>query len=245
MNTNTSIGHMPAVGSRWSFDEGVTECFDDMLARSIPQHDEMRAIVTDLAKRFATNDTSVVDLGCSRGEALDRARGAITHNANWMSYVGCEVSPPMLAAARERFAGCDNVKIVEHDLRLGMPSMPRPPSVIMSVLTLQFTPIEYRQQIIRAAFDALALVRNGAFILVEKVIGSAAKVDRVLVDAYLDRKRASGYSDAEIERKRHALEGVLVPVTARWNEDLLRGAGFAEVECVWRTLNFAGWLAIA
>ena len=54
----------------------------------------------------------------------------------------------------------------------------------------------------------------------------------------------NGYSAEEIERKRLSLEGVLVPVTARMNEDLLRSAGFDQVDCFWRWANFAGWLAI-
>jgi tRNA (cmo5U34)-methyltransferase len=41
-----------------------------------------------------------------------------------------------------------------------------------------------------------------------------------------------------------ALEGVLVPVTAAWNEQLLKGAGFSQVECFWRWMNFAGWVAV-
>jgi tRNA (cmo5U34)-methyltransferase len=57
-------------------------------------------------------------------------------------------------------------------------------------------------------------------------------------------KAAHGYTEEQIERKRLALEGVLVPVTARWNEDLLREVGFNQVECFWRWCNFAGWIAI-
>ena len=41
-----------------------------------------------------------------------------------------------------------------------------------------------------------------------------------------------------------SLEGVLVPVTARWNEELLREEGFTSVDCFWRHLNFAGWVAV-
>ena len=40
------------------------------------------------------------------------------------------------------------------------------------------------------------------------------------------------------------LEGVLVPVTARWNEELLHEEGFRSVDCFWRHLNFAGWVAV-
>jgi len=33
-------------------------------------------------------------------------------------------------------------------------------------------------------------------------------------------------------------------VTARWNVELLRAAGFSDVDCVWRWHNFAAWLAL-
>jgi hypothetical protein len=34
-----------------------------------------------------------------------------------------------------------------------------------------------------------------------------------------------------------------VPVTARWNEDMVREAGFRDVDCIWRWCNFAAWIA--
>ena len=40
------------------------------------------------------------------------------------------------------------------------------------------------------------------------------------------------------------LEGVLVPITAKWNEQLLGSAGFKKIDCFYRYLNFAGWIAI-
>ena len=54
----------------------------------------------------------------------------------------------------------------------------------------------------------------------------------------------SGYNQESIERKRLSLEGVLVPVTAGWNEDILHSAGFLHIDCFWRWMNFAGWMAI-
>jgi 4-aminobutyrate aminotransferase/(S)-3-amino-2-methylpropionate transaminase len=37
---------------------------------------------------------------------------------------------------------------------------------------------------------------------------------------------------------------VLVPLTARWNEEALLSAGFREVDSFWRWMNFAGWVAV-
>lgn len=235
---DTSADH--AGGGKWQFDQGVTACFDDMLSRSIPQYDVMRAACFAVGRRFVQPRTAIMDIGCSRGAAL---APFVDHFGAANRFVGLDVSDPMLQAARERFAGmirCNLVDIRKHDLRTGLP--PVRSSVILSVLTLQFTPIEYRQKIVADAYEWLA--PGGAFILVEKILGSSATMDRLLVDAYYEKKADSGYSQEQIQRKRLSLEGVLVPVTAAWNEELLRQAGFEKIDCFWRWMNFAGWVAV-
>ena len=149
----------------------------------------------------------------------------------------------MLDACRTRFKDkieANQVDIRNLDLKTEYPD--EMASVTMAVLTIQFTPIEYRQQIVRNVYKHTK--EGGAFILVEKVIGGSADIDSNMVDIYYDMKRRHGYSDQQIERKRLSLEGVLVPVTARWNEELLRSAGFSQVDCFWRWMNFAAWVAV-
>jgi len=109
-------------------------------------------------------------------------------------------------------------------------------------LTLQFTPIEHRLRIMQDIYDHTT--PGGALILVEKVIGASAHIDRAMVDAYYKMKSDNGYSQEQIERKRLSLEGVLVPMTARWNEEMLQMVGFRQVDCFWRWMNFAGWVAV-
>jgi tRNA (cmo5U34)-methyltransferase len=226
--------------SRWAFDGEVARVFDDMLARSVPQYEVMRRACFELACRYVRQGTAIVDLGCARGEALvpflDRF-GAQNR------YVAVEVSRPMADAARQRFRGwidCGIAEVRSLDLRHEYP--PVRASVTLCVLTLQFTPIEYRQRLLRRVFETT--VPGGALVLVEKVLGAAADLDTALTERYYALKRANGYSQEAIDRKRCALEGVLVPVTARWNEELLAGAGFRQVDCFWRWMNFAGWLAL-
>jgi len=234
---------VPGEGARWAFDGDVTAVFDDMLARSIPQYEAMRRAVTDLAARYARPGATVVDLGCSRGEALWRLAARL--KGTNCRFVGAEVSEPMLEAARDRFRLLEQggvASIRACDLRTDYPVGPGEASVTLCVLTLQFTPMEYRQRILRRAFEATA--PGGALILVEKVLGATARLDEDLVDLYYDTKRENGYTEEQIQRKRLSLEGVLVPATARWNEELLQGAGFREVDCFWRHLNFAGWVAV-
>jgi len=225
-------------GKKWEFDEGVTSCFDDMLGRSIPQYEIMRNITTEIAKRFINGRSVVIDIGCSRGEAI---AGLIANGAE-NKFFGLEYSAPMISAAKKRFSGNDCVKIEMHDLREGIPGSIAPANLILSVLTIQFVPIEYRQWIVQSVYNHL--LPGGAFIFIEKVLGANSYIDRVMVSAYLDMKRANGYSEEQIQRKKMSLEGVLVPVTAKWNEELLHMAGFKNVDCIWRWMNFAGWIAI-
>jgi len=222
---------------RWTFDGDVAAVFDDMLARSIPQYEVMRKACFDIGKKFAQPDTAIIDLGCSRGESL---APFIEHFQGANQYVGIEVSEPMFQAARARFQDNPRVNIRQDDLRKTYPQ--ETASVTLSVLTLQFTPIEYRQRIVRDVFKHT--VTGGAFILVEKVLGATAELDALMVDLYYLLKGEHGYSAEQIERKRLSLEGVLVPVTAAWNEDLLRSAGFTSIDCFWRWMNFAAWVAI-
>lgn len=226
--------------TKWQFDESVTDSFDNMLERSIPQYEVMRQACFDLACLYAKRKTDIVDLGCSRGEAMAHLIDRFGINNR---FIGVEVSDPMLQAARSRFQGlidCGVVDIRELDLREDYP--PCLASVTLCVLTLQFTPIEHRLRIVQDIYDHT--IERGALILVEKVIGSSANLDRTFTSVYYDLKTQNGYSQDQIERKRLSLEGVLVPVTARWNEEMLTMSGFKQVDCFWRWMNFSGWIAI-
>lgn len=236
--SGTSIGHKPPPDARWQFDQDVADCFDDMLERSIPRFGTMRKACFEIGSAFRKDNTPIVDLGCSRGGALEAFVQEFGERNN---YVGIDVSEPMLVAAKKRFAGNDKVLIHPCDLRGDYPDV-CDASVTLAVLVLQFTPIEYRQEIMRHIYDNTA--SGGCVVLVEKVLGSSALIGKTLVDLYHGYKRRNGYSEEEIKRKQMALEGVLTPVTARWNEELLRGAGFRDVECFWRVWNFAGWVGV-
>ena len=219
---------------KWKFDAEVTDVFDEMLSRSIPDYAGMRRTTTEIATRFAQPGTAIVDLGCSRGAAL---RPIIDILKNECSYVGVEVSEPMREAAVKEIP---EANIIDLDLRETYPNVLS--SVTLAVLTIQFVPIEYRQRIIADAYDKT--VQGGVILLVEKVLGSDFYANRLLIETYLNRKGENGYTEEQITKKRRSLEGVLVPVTADWNVDLLDKAGWKHVDCYWRHLNFASWFGI-
>lgn len=240
----SSLGHQP--DGAWRFDSDVTRVFDDMLERSIPDHAGMRAAVDEVGFHVlgrVQRGTAVVDLGSSRGSAVARlVEGTLEVDGHGFYLV--ERSLPMRAVLEQRFArqiAAGRAVVSNLDLRTDYPP-PRKVALTLAVLTLQFTPIELRQRIVRRAWEST--VPGGALVVVEKVLGADAAMDELLVELHHARKRAAGYSQEEIDRKRLSLEGVLVPITAEWNERMLRSAGFETVECFWRWCNFAGWIAV-
>jgi len=236
----SSLGHFPT-GERWEFGADVTDVFDDMLARSIPGLAVMRDLTFRLGRRFVTPGAAVLDLGCSRGDAL---APFVAEFKQQNTYIGVETSAAMLASVRERFAyqiADGHVKILDRDLRTGIPRT-MATSLVLSSLTLMFTPINYRPTLLQQIYDML--LPGGALILTEKILGGSALTDNLIQTEYHEFKHRQGYTSEEIARKALALEGVQVPVTAAWNEDMLRTAGFRKPECFWRYLNFAGWVAI-
>ncbi len=236
-SSENDTGYAPPA---WEFDAEVTRVFDNMLQRSVPQYEIMRQTCFDLACAFVQPDTDIVDLGCSRGEAL----APLVHRFKEQNhFIGIEVSGPMLDASRQRFEreiSKGIVDIREMDLRNEYPEVSA--SVTMAVLVIQFTPIEYRSHILKRIYENTK--PGGALIIVEKVLGSSATMDQLMVNQYYRLKTHNGYTGDEIERKRLSLEGKLVPVTAAWNEELFKSAGFSEVECFWRWMNFSGWIAV-
>ncbi len=227
------------MGPLWEFTETVADVFDEMLERSIPQYELMRTLATEAACAFRQPNTDIVDLGTSRGEAL---RPLIDRYGATNSYVAVESAPAMVAAFRERFGPLIEqgvIRLYDLDLRDGVPACHA--SVVISLLTLVFVPINHRQQIVADIYDCLS--PGGALVLVEKVLG-AGRLNGLMVDRYHAMKERNGYSREEIARKALALEGVQVPLTASWNEEMLRRGGFADVDCFWRCWNFAGWVAV-
>lgn len=238
-STKSSLGHFPST-KNWSFDAVVTDVFPDMLRRSIPQYEVMRRAVYDVGVNFVVPSTYLVDLGCSRGDGL---APFVSNFGSTNRFLGVDKSAPMIGVARERFTPEIEkgiVSILDQDLCVEYPQVES--SLTLCILTLQFISPDQRLQILSQAHRST--VPGGALILVEKVLGASETIDCLMIRLYHELKRSNGYSPEEIERKRASLEGVLTPFSTEMNLDLLRSAGFREVDSFWRWMNFIGLIAI-
>lgn len=229
-------------GDKWTFDDGVAEVFPDMLKRSIPGYNLMRDSVVRVAKPFLEQRDSekyILDIGCSRGDVIYDVLNSLS-SIGHVNAVGVDSSKPMIDLATEAFARFDNVSFIHADAT-NISITPGKYSVITSVLTAQFLPLDTRQEFFKMVHSGLS--DGGAFIVVEKILGESPESQAFLVDTYHIFKKDNGYSDEQIEKKRKALQGVLVPLRGSENESMLKDSGFSVVQRFWQCLNFAGWIA--
>lgn len=234
------IDQVNVKGKSWEFNGEVAECFNDMLSRSIPDYNDMRRLTLEVGTNYVQRGTYIVDIGCSTGGSV---APFLNRFGAYNKYKLYDVSKPMLKKCHDRFSCYEKAGILEvseTDIKEGVPQVPS--SLVISSLTLQFTPIEYRQKIVQSIYDSL--LPGGCLLLIEKVLGYNAAINDTLVKEYYRIKQENAYTQEQISDKRKSLEGVLVPITAQWNEELLRSCGFTEIDCYWRYLNFAAWVAV-
>ncbi|HXT21372.1 MAG TPA: carboxy-S-adenosyl-L-methionine synthase CmoA [Thermoanaerobaculia bacterium] len=225
----------------FAFGAETAAVFDDMLDRSVPFYAEIQAMVAELAADFAQDGTAVYDLGCSTGTSLLHVARALPSERQ-LRFVGIDSSPEMLALAeaklqRTGFPYPYELRRADLDGAFDL----REASVALLVLTLQFVRPLHRDQLVRSIFEGL--VEGGCVLLVEKVLGESSTLNRLFIDHYYAMKRRNGYTDMEIAQKREALENVLVPYRLEENKELLRRAGFREVDVFFKWFNFCGIVA--
>lgn len=237
---STKDNYVPA--GKWEFNQDVVNVFPDMISRSIPGYGVMRDSVVRVAQQFLLPKMEcsyMLDFGCSRGDTIYDVLNSLDPMTQVQCY-GVDSSQDMILAAEHLFKEWDNVSFVCGDVN-DIEITPGKFSVITSVLTAQFIPLDVRQGFYENVHNGLS--DDGVFIVVEKVLGETPASQRLLVDIYHRYKSDKGYTDEQIEEKRKSLQGVLVPLRASENEAMLRDAGFNDVQRFWQCLNFAGWMA--
>ncbi len=219
------------------FDEAVAAVFPDMIKRSVPGYPAIINMIQLLAERYVQPGSRLVDLGCSLGAStVALALGAGEEDC---AVVGVDNAPAMLERARDNLASRHPaIEWVCADVR-DYPISDA--SVVVLNFTLQFLPREDRLTLLSRIHDSLR--PGGILILSEKIAGRDEAADTLLTEMHHAFKRANGYSELEISRKRTALENVLVPETMPTHEQRLTSAGFSRVDLWFQCFNFVSMVA--
>jgi len=214
--------------------------FPDMIKRSVPGYSTIVSMTGLLAGRYATPGSALFDLGCSLGASSLAMRQNI-HQQD-CRIVAVDNSAAMLERCRSIIDTdthhtpvelvCANLQDVAIDTA----------SVVVLNFTLQFIPREERDEVLRRIYQGL--LPGGIMVLSEKVTFEDPHLDELNIDLHHQFKRANGYSDLEIARKRNAIEDVLLPETLARHRQRITDAGFSSCDVWFQCFNFASIIAL-
>jgi len=224
----------------FEFSEQVVKVFPDMIERSVPGYRLLLELTPILVRRAVQPDTRIYDLGCSLGAATLAARRAVQEPG--VTITAIDSAPEMVARCRTLVEEDNSrvpVDVIEGDIR---DAEIKNASVVLVYFTLQFLPLAARDELLSRIVRGM--VPGGILILAEKLAFEPATTQRWMDDHHHDFKRAQGYSDLEIARKRQALENVLVPETRQAHHQRLKRAGFREVHDWLQCFNFSCMAAV-
>ncbi|MFW5815412.1 MAG: carboxy-S-adenosyl-L-methionine synthase CmoA [Wenzhouxiangella sp.] len=223
----------------FEFTESVVRVFPDMIERSIPGYRQLLELTPLIVRRTVREQSRIYDLGCSLGAATLAARRAVQQPG--VEIIGIDSSKQMAERCRQIVAEDNSivpVQIIEGDA-CELPI--ERASLVMMYFTLQFVEPSRRDALI--AKIASGLLPGGVLLLAEKL--SFAPAQQAWLDMHHhDFKRAQGYSDLEIARKRQALDKVLIAEDRATHHKRLRDAGFEQVVDWFQCLNFACFAAV-
>jgi len=224
----------------FEFSEQVVRVFPDMIERSVPGYRLLLDLTPILVKRAVQPDTRIYDLGCSLGAATLAARRAVQQPG--VRITAIDNAPEMVARCRQIVAEDNSrvpVEVSEADIRdVEIENA----SVVLMYFTLQFLQLEQRDELVQDIFRGMT--SGGVLLLAEKLAFEPADHQKWMDEHHHDFKRAQGYSDLEIARKRQALENVLVPETRQAHHRRLKNAGFREVHDWFQCFNFTCLAAV-
>jgi tRNA (cmo5U34)-methyltransferase len=228
----------------WTFkSKNIAEHFDDHVAHSVPLYNEIQRMTIELSNFFLRNNDTVLDLGVSTGTTIKNIdRKSPRKN---LKFIGVDESEEMLEVAKRNLSGIKNIELIKTDLNYGFDDVKltgKTISLAISLFTLQFIHLEHREFLLRRIYQALR--PGGALILVEKVVGSNAQFNEIMIDLYQDMKIRNGLNPIDNQKKSKSLRGIMSPISVEANELLLRKCGFISIDTIFKWYNFTGFIAI-
>ena len=219
-------------GLPFSFNQEVTEVFEDMIDRSVPGYKTSLNIIRYLSKKYYQENTNCYDIGCSLGASS----AAILDGANSPKVIAVDNSEAMISECRRRFESQIDSKFIEFKAEDIMETKLENASAVVINYVIQFLDILQRDELIKRIHNSL--VPGGILILSEKIHFTNQLETNRFYKTHHKFKSMNGYSDMEIAGKRDSLEGVLITETEKDHIKRAIDCGFARYEKILSNLNF-------
>jgi tRNA (cmo5U34)-methyltransferase len=179
-----------------------------------------------------------VDIGCSTGHLLSSIRRANQAARPDIQYFGIDIEPGFTVHWNRLRARNLNFEVRDARTYRGFVDL----SLALSLFTIQFIRPADKIPTLKRIYDGL--VEGGALFIAEKTLAETARLQDALTFPYYDYKLGKGFSPEHILDKERSLRGQMT----LWTETELRAAlsqvGFREIEPIWRSFMFVGFLAL-
>lgn len=231
---------LKAEHGNWKFSGEVTKNFDEHVSKSVPLYNEGHDLICDVSDFFVKQDSVTYEVGTSTGTLLLKLA---EHNIGKPDarFIGVDLEPDMISIANEKKKAKQDLNVsfvVDDILQMEL----EPTDLIICYYTVQFIRPSMRQVLINKLYEALNW--GGGLLLFEKVRGADARFQDILTTLYTDYKIRMGYTPEEVVSKTKSLKGVLEPFSTQGNIDMLKRAGFEDINTIQKYLCFEGFLAI-
>lgn len=223
------------------FDDRVVRVFPDMINRSVPGYGLVVPMIGLLARRYAQKNTVLYDLGCSLGAVALAMRAAV--RVPGVEIVAVDSSADMIRRLEETLA--DDKASEAPEIRTArqniLDTTIENASVVVLNFTLQFLEPGRRLELLNRIANGLR--PGGVLVLSEKIRFEDVEEHELQTRWHHDFKKAQGYSDLEIARKRDALDNVMNPDSMEQHLERLKSAGFGRVSQWFQGFNFVSMVA--
>jgi tRNA (cmo5U34)-methyltransferase len=223
-------------GGSWTFD-GISESFDSHVQKSVPFYNEGHDLICRYSDFFLNGPSIIYDIGSSTGILLRKLLN-FNLNKSKIEVVGIEPVLDMVNYSLKKNSDPRGSFICDEIINVEL----KPAALIISYYTIQFINPNIRQKVLDKIYQSLNW--GGAFIIFEKVRSPDARFQDYSNQVYSDYKLQQGFTEKEIINKSRSLKGVLEPFSEKGNIDMLKRAGFVDICCIFKWVNFAGFLAI-
>lgn len=223
---------------RWSFGGDVPESFVNHIEKSVPYYHEGHDLVVDLSRHFVRSDSTCLEVGTSTGALLEKL--AVEYQTmDGVQFIGCDNEEAMVEVAKNKLKKFNNVIIEYQDIIIfNMPKC----DLIVSYYTIQFIHPKFRQNIMDKIHESLNW--GGGFLMFEKIRAPDARFQDINTNYYNNFKLNKGFSESQILNKTKSLSGILEPFSEKANIDMMKRAGFSDINSIFKWVNFEGILAI-
>jgi tRNA (cmo5U34)-methyltransferase len=219
------------------FDAEVSRVFEDMIQRSVPGYGLTLQMIAVIAGLYAQKNSKLYDLGCSLGAStLALAHGI---KAQGCEIIGVDNSTAMLKQCAQHVT-TSPVSVVLEEANIQDVDI-SDASVVVLNFTLQFIAKDERLKLLQGIYQGMR--QGGVLVLSEKVSFAADVEQQQHIALHEAFKKAQGYSELEVSRKRQSLENVLIPKPISAHHACLKSAGFTQVQTWFQCFNFVSMLA--